>query len=725
MWITINDTGGNGRKASAVNRIRAVWQEDDDGFEGEFPLEPSVVVETSPGHFHRYWLVAGEWPADEQGRRDFAGVMACMVANYGSDKGAKDISRVLRMPGFLHRKNSDAPHMVAIVGGNRRRYTRAEILAAFPPPEKTSAPRGNGRAGDGYSEAHSELVRQVLTGENYHSALVSLAWRQIYAGMPAGQAVEHLRGIMLSIPDERRDERWSARYAEIPRLVSSAEDKQEKTTDAPGGLRPSGKPKKPRNPRKRTRDKQPYRCLDTPDMFDDDKARGPAHKDAAGEPRPPPDSAAIRNKWQEGAELLDQVHAFLGRFVAYPSEHARVAHTLWIAHTHLMDAWESTPRLSFLSPEPASGKTRALEASEPLVPRSVEAVNVSPAYLIRKVADDVGRPTILFDELDTVFGPKAKENEEIRGLLNAGHRKGAVAGRCIVAGNQVKTEEIPAYCAVALAGLGGLPDTILTRSVVIRMRRRAPDEQVEAWRRRIHAKQGEAIRDQLAVWAEDVVESVTEEWPEMPLGVTDRDADVWEPLLAVADVAGGVWPNRARVAAVALVAESKESTPSLGVRLLTDLQTVFGAADKLATTTILRELHEMAEAPWVDLRGKPLNDHGLSKFLKNYSIRPKRVRIGEGVFRGYDRQDFYDAWKRYLPPQASKPATPATEVPEVSQANGFAGDGLKEPEPLHPLHEKREKPGDVAPVAGVAPLSGDETDDGGCTDDDELFDGER
>jgi len=135
---------------------------------------------------------------------------------------------------------------------------------------------------------------------------------------------------------------------------------------------------------------------------------------------------------------------------------------LWIAHTHAMEAWESTPRIAFLSPEPASGKTRALEVMEPLVPRPVEAVNVSPAYLFRKVASEDGRPTILFDEADTVFGPKAKENEEIRGLLNAGHRKGAVAGRCVVYGNQVKTEEIPAYCALALAGLGGLPDTIIT-----------------------------------------------------------------------------------------------------------------------------------------------------------------------------------------------------------------------------------------------------------------------
>ncbi len=114
--------------------------------------------------------------------------------------------------------------------------------------------------------------------------------------------------------------------------------------------------------------------------------------------------------------------------------------------------------------------------TELLVPTPVEAVNVTPAYLFRKVGADEAKPTILFDEIDTVFGPKAKENEEIRGLLNAGHRRGAVAGRCVVHGKTVTTEEIPAYCAVALAGLGWLPDTILTRAVIIRMRRRGPSE---------------------------------------------------------------------------------------------------------------------------------------------------------------------------------------------------------------------------------------------------------
>ena len=155
-----------------------------------------------------------------------------------------------------------------------------------------------------------------------------------------------------------------------------------------------------------------------------------------------------------------------------------------------------------------------------------------------------------------MFGPKAKDNEEIRGLLNAGHRRGAVAGRCVVKGKTVVTEEIPAYCAVALAGLGGLPDTLLSRSVVVRMRRRAPGERVEPFRRRVQQPKGTRSATS---WRAGPTRSPPDvaAVPDMPDGIADRDADVWEALLAVADAAGGDWPERARVAAVALVADSK------------------------------------------------------------------------------------------------------------------------------------------------------------------------
>ena len=382
----------------------------------------------------------------------------------------------------------------------------------------------------------------------------------------------------------------------------------------------------------------------------------------------------------DGASLFDDVHAFLGRFIAYPSPHTHVAHVLWIAHAHLMDVWESTPRIAFLSPEPASGKTRALEISALLVPLPVEAVNVSPAYLFRKVGGEDGQPTILFDEIDTVFGPRAKENEELRGLLNAGHRRDAVAGRCVVHGRgAVQTEEIPAYCAVAMAGLGDLPDTILTRSVIVKMRRRAPGESVEPYRRRQHAPSGELLCERLGTWADAVRGSLADTWPDLPESIVDRDADVWEPLIAVADAAGGEWPELARVAAVTLVTQSREREASLGQRLLADLRTVFGDGDTHPTEWLVTQLHDLPESPWKDLRGKPLNDRGLAARLRRYEIKPKVIRVGETTARGYTREDLHDAWTRYLPALASPlSVTPVTEVTTQAPGDADPFTGLKD-----------------------------------------------
>jgi hypothetical protein len=379
----------------------------------------------------------------------------------------------------------------------------------------------------------------------------------------------------------------------------------------------------------------------------------------------------------DGAAILEGVHAFLGQFVAYPSAHAQVAHTLWAAHVHLMDAWDSTPRIAFLSPEPGSGKTRALEVTDLLVPNPVQAINVSSAYLFRKVDADEGRPTILFDEVDTVFGPKAKEHEDVRGLLNAGHRKGAIAGRCVVRGKTVDTVDYPAYCAVALAGLGDLPDTILTRSVIIRMRRRAPHEQVAPFRRRVYEAQGHALRDQLAAWARYVEPLVTGTWPEMPAGIEDRDADVWEALLAVADEAGGDWPDRARAAAVAIVAASKESTPSLGIRLLADLRTIFNDRNAMSSADLLEALLDLEEAPWADLlHGKPLNPRGLAQRLSQYGVKSKVIRVNsEKTAKGYHRDDLADAWTRYLPAKSDPSQSLKEEVTRVTTVTAGKSDG--------------------------------------------------
>ena len=144
-FVTVSETDLKGRGKKNIVRIRAVWQEDDRGFTGKLPLRPSIVVESSPGKFHRYILVAGHWPADEQGIADFDAVLDRMVESYGSDGGAKGINRVLRLPGFLHRKNPAAPFMVHIVKASGARYTREQIMKAFPPVDRIVVARRRAR----------------------------------------------------------------------------------------------------------------------------------------------------------------------------------------------------------------------------------------------------------------------------------------------------------------------------------------------------------------------------------------------------------------------------------------------------------------------------------------------------------------------------------------------------------------------------------------------------
>jgi hypothetical protein len=383
------------------------------------------------------------------------------------------------------------------------------------------------------------------------------------------------------------------------------------------------------------------------------------------------DAEVLSADARQGQIMIEAVHQFLGRFVSYPSEQAHVAHALWIVHTHLMQVWESTPRIAFLSAEPASGKTRALEITELLVPNPVSTVNVSPAYLFRKVGGDDGA-TILFDEIDTVFGAKAKDHEDIRGLLNAGHRRGATTGRCVVHGRVVTTEELPAYAAVALAGIGWLPDTLLSRSVIIRMRRRHLGEPVEPFRRRVHEAEGWRVREMIEVWAKAAAPQIT--WPQLPPQITDRDADIWEPLIAIADAIGGDWPARARAAGVALVADAKEVEPSLGIRLLSDMRLVFGDATEMSSKSLLQALHDLPEAPWSNLRGKPLDERGLAQRLRQYEVRSKVIRIGSTTPRGYTRADLADVWGRYLPPSSAGGATSATSATGAAQIATVRGE---------------------------------------------------
>ncbi len=356
------------------------------------------------------------------------------------------------------------------------------------------------------------------------------------------------------------------------------------------------------------------------------------------------------NKGVDHAELLDDVQAFLERFIAYPSPESSTAHTLWIAHAHLVDSFENSPRLAFLSPEPGSGKSRCMELTEALVPRPVLSVNSTVAYVFRKISDEAGLPTLLMDEIDAVFaGGKSDGNEDLRGLLNSGYRKGETAGRAAIRGKEIVTEEWPSFCAVAIAGLNQLPDTLMTRSIVINMKRRRRGQEVSPYRRRVNQPEAAHIYERLDQFANRIRDEISNAWPELPAGIEDRDADIWEPMIAIADAFGGHWPITARDAALAMVEESQKKPPTLGIKLLADVRTVMGAADRISTIDLLEGLHALDTAPWGNIKGQPIDARFLARTLAKYDISTNNtVKIDGHPVKGYQRQHLADAWERYL-----------------------------------------------------------------------------
>ena len=370
-----------------------------------------------------------------------------------------------------------------------------------------------------------------------------------------------------------------------------------------------------------------------------------------------------------GDELLSDVRTFVLRFVAFPSAWCADAVALWAAHAHMVEHFHTTPRLAALSPEPESGKTRLLEILDVLTPKSMLILSPSVAAIFRKLAQQ--QVTLLFDKVDTIFTRRGKDDqsEDLRALLNAGYRRGASIPRCV--GPRHEVQDFAVFAAVALAGIGDLPDTITTRSIVIGMRRRSAGEPVEPYRLRTNESEGHKLRDRLADWAAKVGKSAGDAWPDLPDEVADRRAEAWEPLIAIADLAGGDWPKRARVAAVADVAAYRGRAPSLGIRLLSDLRRLFGDQDAMATIAILEGLNALEESPWCELGGKPLNSRGLAMRLKQYGVTSKNVREGLSVSKGYAREDLHDAWQRYLGPHPLGTATSATSATDDSSAAAY------------------------------------------------------
>jgi putative DNA primase/helicase len=390
--------------------------------------------------------------------------------------------------------------------------------------------------------------------------------------------------------------------------------------------------------------------------------------------------------WAESVEaraVLDELRAFIRRFVLVDA-HALIAVVLWIVFTYVFQVAETSPRLAITSPIKRCGKTRLLEILLMLCPRAVSLSNMSTNSVFRVI--DAAHPTLLIDEADTL---RANDKDELRGILNSGHTPAnAYVIRNVPVGDSWRPKRFSTWAAVAMGGIGKLPDTWADRSITISMQRKPPREPVERLTRRNVAarEQAVALASKLARLAHDNLDILREAIPAIPESLNDRQADNWELLLAIADLAGADWSQRAREAALALSGDGAGETDSLGERLLRDVRDTFSArqADRLSSKALCEALCSIEGAPWSEFgrTRKPLTPNRLARLLAPFMIASHTIRLDEGTAKGYLVGDFADAFDRYL------------AIPSVSGGNSVTSAVASGADV--PIQSVTDKPGDVS-----------------------------
>jgi Protein of unknown function (DUF3631) len=392
---------------------------------------------------------------------------------------------------------------------------------------------------------------------------------------------------------------------------------------------------------------------------DDGSKQG--HAIAFPDPEPWPEPVA-------GAALLNDLAAAIRRHVVLP-DHARDACALWVTHTYLTDRFLISPRLGV-----RSGKTLLLDVLDRVVARPLPTANVTAPAIFRVI--EAHRPTLLVDEADTFL----YDNDELRGVLNSGHRKGGAVLRTV--GDDHEPRSFATYSACAIALIGVLPDTLHDRAVTVDLKRRLPSEKVEPFRPD-RADHLDVLARKAMRWAQDNADRIGAADPAMPEGIVNRAADNWRPLLAIADVAGGQWPERGRKAAEA----SRNAEGDDGSRLeilLGDIRDVFADKAEMPSADLVKALVELEGHPWAELgkSHKPLTQNRLARMLKPLRIATKKIGPGKTRINGYVRADFEDVFGRYLGSDGVSQPDNRTECDEIRTSEILQSDSPEQASPV-------------------------------------------
>jgi hypothetical protein len=393
-------------------------------------------------------------------------------------------------------------------------------------------------------------------------------------------------------------------------------------------------------------------ALDKPLKLLDEEVKAKQKEGEAKRAQGKPLEMPVRELWSEpvdGAALADEMVAYALRYISMPQDDA-VKQALWVMGAHAVNAFFIFPRLHIKSPVSQCGKSTLMDVIESAVNKPLLVSNITASPLFRII--EAAQPTCLLDEADLYL----KNNPEVTSIINAGHKRGATAIRCV--GNDFIPKEFKVYAPLVIAGIGDQADTIESRSIKIELQRKKKSEVLESFR---PDRVGDVIARKCARWAQENALALGGSDPETE-GLYNRTADNWRPLFAVADLLGGHWPETVRQVAARAIVTGGDDT--LRMRLLRDIRTVFEALGKdaissedlvwqLGTGTLSLDVSlatpVIQDGPWKTCnRGRPLDQNRLAYYLRDYKIRTDDIRFGATVKKGYRRAWFVDLWERYL-----------------------------------------------------------------------------
>jgi Protein of unknown function (DUF3631)/DNA polymerase family A/Domain of unknown function (DUF3854) len=348
----------------------------------------------------------------------------------------------------------------------------------------------------------------------------------------------------------------------------------------------------------------------------------------------------------DGAELLDEIGQLIRQYVVL-SEDALHAVTLWILHAWLLNAFDLSPLLFITSATKRCGKTRLLETIAPLSPRPLIAGNITGPALFRIV--DQCHPTFCLDEADTFI----REREELRGIINAGHRRStSFVARTVGDDHAVKL--FSTWAPKVIAAIDKIGETLEDRSIIVQMKRRAPDESVRRFRAAEYAVDADRLRSKAARFVADNIEKLRTAKPEAPDQLNDRAVDNWSALFAIADLAGPEWSQRARSAALVLCEDLEESDDCILIDLLREFKELFAKRDRISSADLVQLLNSNPDGRWVEYGDsrKPITQRQVAKILSPVKIRPRTIKLKKGseeTIKGYLAEWFRDVICRYHP----------------------------------------------------------------------------